>query len=117
MREQTTEYDIWDEGQLGAVVGVLGTVDQLNIDKSTMQKVKTYHRNLAVEFYDYKMLRVCKWTGIPDNVITRLISIMRKWKTSLEIWKDGEKSISRCIDKMCGFLQGDSYSPVGFCIS
>ena len=25
--------------------------------------------------------------------------------------------ISGWIDIMCGFLQGDSYSPVGFCIS
>ena len=42
---------------------------------------------------------------------------MRKWKTRLEIWKDGEKSISRWINIMCGFLQGDSYSTVGFRIS
>ena len=32
----------------------------------------------------------------------------------LERWK---KSISRWIKIMCGFLQDDSYSPVGFCIS
>ena len=37
------------------------------------------------------MLRVYKWIGIPDNVITQLSSIMRKWKTKLEIWKDGKK--------------------------
>ena len=29
MREHTMENDIWDEEQLGAEVGVLGTVDQL----------------------------------------------------------------------------------------
>ena len=29
MRENTMENDIWNEEQLGAVVGVLGTVDQL----------------------------------------------------------------------------------------
>ena len=62
------------------------------------------------------MLRVYKWTGIPDNVITLLSSLMRKWKTRLEIWKDGEKSIDRWINIMCGCLQGDSYSLVGFCI-
>ena len=48
------ENNIWDEGQLGAVVGVFGTVDQLIIDKSIMEEVKTYYRNLAVAFYDYK---------------------------------------------------------------
>ena len=32
MREHTMENEIWDEGQLGAVEGVLGKVDQLIID-------------------------------------------------------------------------------------
>ena len=105
MREHTMENDIWDEGQLGAVVGVLATVDQLIIDRSIMEEVKTYHRNLAVAFYDYKkaydkvhhdwMLRVYKWIGIRDNAITLLSSLMGKWKTRLEIWKDGRKSTSR----------------------
>ena len=55
--------------------------------------------------------------GIPDSAITLLSLLMRKWKTRLEIWTYRRKSISRWIDFMCGFLQGDSYSPVGFCIS
>ena len=37
------------------------------------------------------MLRLYKWIGILDNVITLLSSAMRKWKTRLEIWKDGNK--------------------------
>ena len=55
MREHARSNTIWDEGQLGAVEGVLGTVDQLIIDKCIMEEVKQYHRNLAVAFYDYKM--------------------------------------------------------------
>ena len=43
MGEHTMENNIWDEGQLGAVNGVLRTVDQLIIDKSKMEEVKTYH--------------------------------------------------------------------------
>ena len=54
MREHALEDNIWDEGQLGAVEGVLGTVDQLIIDNCIMEEVKTYHRNLAVAFYDYQ---------------------------------------------------------------
>ena len=42
---------------------------------------------------------------------------MEKWKTRLEIWSRGEKLTSRWIDISCGFLQEDSYSPAGFCIS
>ena len=54
MREHTMENEIWDEGQLGAVEEVLGTVDQLIIDRCIMEEVKQYHRNLAVAFYDHK---------------------------------------------------------------
>ena len=43
--------------------------------------------------------------------------LMKKWKTRLKIWGDGEKMTSRWIQILCGFLQGDSYSPVRFCIS
>ena len=32
MREHTMENETWDEGQLGAVEGVLDTADQLIID-------------------------------------------------------------------------------------
>ena len=42
---------------------------------------------------------------------------MSKWKTRLEIWNEGEKVTSRWIEIQFGFLQGDSYSPVGFCIT
>ena len=127
MRENALQNSIWDEGQLGAVTGVLGTVDQLLIDKCIMEEVKTYHRNLAVAYYDYKkaydkvhhdwMIRVYEWIGIPAVVISLLRELMNKWKTRLELWKDGEKCVSRWIDIKCGFLQGDSYSPVGFCIT
>ena len=54
MREHAMVNDIWDKGQLGAVEGVLGTVDQLIIDRCIMEEVKSHHRNLAVAFYDYR---------------------------------------------------------------
>ena len=40
MEEYAIENDIWDEGQLGAVEGVLGTVNQLIIDRCIMEEVK-----------------------------------------------------------------------------
>ena len=124
MREHARSNIACDEGQLERV---LGTVDQLIIDRCIMEEVKQYHRNLAVAFYDYRkaydkvnhhwMLRVYQWIGIPREVVQLILVLMEKWKTRLEIWNNGEKIISRWIDIMCGFLQGDSYLPVGFCIS
>ena len=52
MREHSAVDEIWDEGQMRAVEGVLGTIDQLIIDRYIMEEVKQHHRNLAVAFYD-----------------------------------------------------------------
>ena len=127
MREHALVNEIWDEGQLGAVEGVLGTVGQLIIDRCIMEEVKQHHHNLAVAFYDYKkaydkvhhdwMIRVYDWIRIPRNVIRLIVDLMGKWKTRLEIWNGSEKMTSRWIRILCGFLQGDSYSLVGFCIT
>ena len=104
-REHTMENAIWDEGQLVAVEGVLGTIDQLIIDRCIMEEVKQYHRNLDVVFYNYKkvydkvhhdwMLRVYKWVGIPDEMIELISNLMELWKTRLEIWSKGEEVTSR----------------------
>ena len=101
MKNHAIENNIWDEGELGAAEGVLGTVDQLIIDRCIMEEVKTQHRNFAVAFYDYKkayhkvhhdwMLRVYSWMGLPANVISLLRQVMRYWKTQLEIWNEGER--------------------------
>ena len=38
------ENAIWDEVQLELVVGALGTVDQLIMDRLVMEEVKTYNQ-------------------------------------------------------------------------
>ena len=63
------------------------------------------------------MIRVYEWIGIPRGMIKLIKELTRKWNTRLEIWRDGEKMTSRWIQILCGFVQGDSYSSVGFCIS
>ena len=42
---------------------------------------------------------------------------MVRWKTRLEAFDQGKKVVSRWIEIKRGFLQGDSYSPVGFCLT
>ena len=85
--------------------GVLGTIDQLIIDRCIMEEVGLYHRDLEVAFYDYKkvydkvhhdwMIRVYGWIGIPKEVIQLISQLMSKWRTRLEIWNEGEKITSR----------------------
>ena len=53
-----------------------------------MGEVKTYHRNLAVAYYDYRkaydivhhdwMMQVLYWIGIPEDVRLVLQALMNK---------------------------------------
>ena len=74
---------------------------QVQIGRSEDMSLKSGCRIYNYQKAYHKVHRVCKWIAIPDNVITLLSSLMRKQKTRLEIWRDGE----------------NSYSSAGFCIS
>ena len=89
-----------------------------------MDEVSGKRRNLAVAFYDYRkaydmvrhnwMLRVYRWMGVPEKVVNVLSQLMEGW---LEVTDKGKVKTSRWIKIRKGFLQGDSYSPVGFCLT
>ena len=63
------------------------------------------------------MLRVYEWMGIPKSVCRVIEQLMIRWKTRLEVSDQCKKVYSRWIEIKRGFLQGDSYSPVGFCLT
>lgn len=127
MRNHAQRNGIWDKNQMGTCSQVLGTVDQLLIDNCIMDEVRNHKRNLAVAYYDYQkaydrvhhewMLKVYNWMGFPEKVVGLINQVMKTWKTKLEVSIDGKKVTSRLIDIKRGFLQGDSFSPVGFCLT
>ena len=127
MKEHAERNNIWDKSQLGTCSGVLGTVDQLLIDAAIMDEVRKQQRNLAVAFYNYQkaydmvrhdwMIRVYRWMGIQEKVVKVLIKLMKGWKTRLEVTQNGKVKTSRLLNILKGFLQGDSYAPVGFCLT
>ena len=127
MKEHMERNNIWNRGQMGTCSGVLGTVNQLIIDNAIMDEVKNQQRNSAVAFYDYqkayemvqhsRMTRVYQWMGVPEKVVNVIVKLMERWKTRLEVTEDGKVLTSRKINIRKGFLQGDSYSPVGFCLT
>ena len=91
-----------------------------------MDEVRNQQRNLAASFYDYQkaydmvshdwMTRVYQWMEVPEKVVNVIIKLMEGWKTRLEVTEDGKVLTSRKINIRKGFLQGDSHSPVGFCL-
>ena len=127
MKEHAERNNIWGRSQLGTCSEVLGNVDQLIIDNAIMDEVRNQQRNLAVAFYDYQkaydmvrhdwMIRVYQWMGVQEKVVNVIIKLMEGRKTRLEVTEDGKVLISRKINIRKGFLQGDSYSPVGFSLT
>ena len=104
MKEHVHRNGILDRNQLGTCSGVLGTVDQLLVDSTTMDAVRGKKRNLAVAFYDYQMaygmlrhdwvVKVYRWIGIPAKVVTVLKVIMGRWMTRLE-WRYESEQMDR----------------------
>ena len=92
-----------------------------------MDEVRNHQRNLAVAFYDYQkaydmvrhdwMIRVYQWMGVPEKVVIVIAKLMEGWKTRLVVTENGKVLTSRKINIRKGFLQGDSYSLVGFCLT
>ena len=92
-----------------------------------MDEVRNQQRNLAVAFYDYQkaydmvrhdwMIRVSQWMGVPEKVVYVIVKLVEGWKTRLDVTEDGKVLTSRMINVRIGFLEGDSYSLVGFCLT
>ena len=55
--------------------------------------------------------------GVPEKIVNVIVKLMQGWKTRLEVTEDGNVLTSRKINIRKGFLQGDSYSPVGLCLT
>ena len=127
MQDHATRNYIWDRSKLGTCFGVLGTVDQLVLDRTILDEVKGQQINPVVAFYDNQkayemvrhdwMIRVCHWVGAPEKLIEVIKKLMKGWKTKLEVAENRQKIVSRLIIATRGFLQGDSFSPVGFCLT
>ena len=55
--------------------------------------------------------------GVAEKVVNVIGKLMEKWKTKLKVTEDGKVLISSKINIRIGFLEGDNYSPVGFCLT
>ena len=55
--------------------------------------------------------------GVQQKVVNVISKLMEGWKTRLGINQDGKVTTSRVKNIVKGFLQGDSYSSVGFCLT
>ena len=55
--------------------------------------------------------------GVPAKAANFIMKLMEEWKTRLEVTDDRKVLKSRSIIIMKSFFQGDSYSPIWFCLT
>ena len=58
-----------------------------------------------------------KWMGVPAKAANFIMKLMEEWKTRLEVTDDRKVLKSRSIIIMKSFFQGDSHSPIWFCLT
>ena len=126
MKRHVVLNRLWDKNQFRIRDKVLGTVDLLLMDQCIMEKVKSHCRDLSIAYYDYKKAYdfvhhdwinlLFEWMRL-DFAVRKVISrMMDGWKTRLDVIENCKSRKSRWIRFNRGFLQGDSFSPVGCCV-
>ena len=113
--------------QKGCIREQMGTKDQLLINKAILEDCKKRQRNLSMAWIDYskafdsvphswivKCLRLYK---INEQIIKMIENQMRNWKTNIVLnYNRGRVQIEN-VKINRGIFQGDSLSPLLFCLA
>ncbi len=102
--------------------GRRGCLDALTIDAATTAEAAMNQRDLSIGWVDYQkafdlvphawIVKVLKAVRAPSEVRKAVERLMPDWKTNLA--KEGTKMIPVQLKR--GFFQGDSLSPLLFCL-
>lgn len=121
------QNNLMAEEQSGCRMKTKGSKELLVVDYILTKQARKRLRNISVAWVDYRkafdsiphswLLRVLRMHGIADNIITALEGLMKTWKTSLQIRAGDLLETSDEIRIQRGIFQGDSLSPVWFCLA
>lgn len=120
-------HNIMAEEQKGCRRGHMGCKEQLIIDSTIHKHATTKNRNLHCTYIDYKkafdsvphswLIKILEIYKINPKIINFLRNIMPQWKTTLQINCKPNPITTRQISIKKGIYQGDSLSPLWFCLA
>ena len=121
------DHNILAEQQKGCRRGHQGCKEQLIIDSIILGQAKEYKRNIHTAFIDYKkaydsvphswLLKVLEIYNIHPNIIDFLKNTMQHWRTNLQLQVGNQAISTDRISIKNGIFQGDSLSPLWFCLA
>lgn len=119
--------NIISEEQKGCRKGSLGCKEQLIIDNIIMNQASNKQRNIHTVFVDYKkaydsvphdwLIKVLRLYKINDIIISFLETVMKSWCTKIYATSTTSKITTDRIPIKRGIFQGDTLSPIWFCLS
>jgi hypothetical protein len=120
--------NIISEQQKGCAKGAMGCKEQLIIDSVICNQAYNNKRNLFAAFIDYKkafdsvphqwLTKILKLYKINDQIVTFLEQAMSTWRTRVQLQTPSEKKTeTNLIQIRKGIFQGDSLSPLWFCLA
>ncbi|KAJ0173873.1 hypothetical protein K1T71_011022 [Dendrolimus kikuchii] len=119
--------NILSEEQKGCRRFHMGCKEQLTIDSIALKYAQKNKQDLYISYIDYKkafdsvphswLTQVLEIYKINPAIINFLKTIMNNWKTSLRLHTDSICITTREIAVKRGIFQGDSLSPLWFCLA
>ena len=119
--------NILSEEQKGCRKFHRGCKEQLIIDSTILKYVQNSRKDLFISYIDYKkafdsvphswLLKILDIYKIHPNIVTFLKNAMKSWRTTLKLNAEANNVITDEIHIKRGIYQGDSLSPLWFCLA
>jgi hypothetical protein len=126
MQSYINDQNLMPKEQKRCCRGLKGCKDQLLISKAISQECKRRKKNLCMAWIDYQkafdrvlhswIINSLELIGINNKIISFTKKIMSHWRTRMRVHIENKLIETEEIEIQRGIFQGDSLSPLLFCI-